>query len=97
MKGSIETIRTLLCSVADPGLSRRGGRGGSANSKGGGTNPLFGQIFLENCMKIGGRGPACPLDLPTIIQMKLENWGQNWPKKVVCEFLYSINNNSQIR
>ena len=59
---AIETIRALLCSVAGPGLSRRGGRGGSVNSKGGGTNPLFGQIFLENCMKIGGRGPTCPLD-----------------------------------
>ena len=45
-------------SVADPGFPR----GGGANPKGGGCQPIIWPIFPKNCMKMkkfGARGGAC--------------------------------------
>ena len=54
----------VMMSVADPGFPR----GGGANPKGGGRQPIISPIFPENCMKMkkfwarGGReGRAPPL------------------------------------
>ena len=52
----MQRSRIYFNAVAGPGFPRLGGR---ANPKMGGANLLFGQIFLENCMKmkvIGSKG-----------------------------------------
>ena len=54
--------------VADPGFPR----GGGANPKGGGRQPIIWPIFSENCMKMkkfwagGGASLAPPLDPPLL-------------------------------
>ena len=63
----IRTILQLHIAVADPGFPR----GGGANPKGGGGQPIIWPIFAENCMKMkkfwargGGASLAPPLDPP---------------------------------
>ena len=60
--------KNVLNAVADPGFPR----GGDANPKGGGRQPIIWPIFPENCMKMkkfwargrGARPSRPPLDPP---------------------------------